>query len=579
MDIPEFLRLYQLRAPQIMWFLGAGASAAAGVPTAHHLTWDFKRTIYCAEQRISIRTCADIGDPGLQTRIQQYFDSRSSYPPENSPDEYAFYFETAYPNEGDRRKVLDVHISAARPSYGHLALASLMKADKIRIVWSPNFDRTIEDAAAQVFGGTANLTCATLDSAAIALNALNEGRWPMLGKLHGDFQSRRLKNTPEELRRQDVMLRDALIQACQRNGLAVIGYSGRDESIIEALSTAMDVSTCFPSGLFWFRRPDQPLLDGVRQLAAKAEAKGVAMHLLEVETFDELMADVVNLIPDLPADITTALDKRLERVSNAPIPAPGKSWPLVRLNAFPIVETPALCRRVVCTIGGAKAVREAVIASESKIIATRRNVGVLAFGRDEDVRSTFESYGITEFDLHGLDAKRLRNESTELGLLYDAVARALARSHPLIGHPSRRGHLMACDSTRANDDGFKALRQAVGPISGKVPKTEIEWCEAFRFKLEHRLDRLWLLLEPSVWVERFDDDTSVDRVRDFRRERLAARYNKNWNALLDAWSQLFTGGAETAEIRAFGIQDGVDAVFKIGKLTAFSARQGEERVR
>jgi NAD-dependent SIR2 family protein deacetylase len=579
MDVPEFLRLYQLRAPQIMWFLGAGASAAAGVPTAHHLTWDFKRSIYCAEQRISIRTCADIGDPSLQARIQQYFNSRGTFPPENSPDEYAFYFEAAYPNESDRRRVLDVHISAARPSYGHLALASLMKADKIRIVWTTNFDRPVEDAAAQVFGGTGNLTCATLDSAAIALSALNEGRWPLLGKLHGDFQSRRLKNTPEELRKQDVLLRDALIQSCQRNGVAVIGYSGRDESIVEALSTAMDARTSFPAGLFWFHRTDQPLLDGVRQLAAKAEARGISMHLLEVETFDELMADVVNLIPDLPAEITTALDKRLQRISNAPIPEPGKSWPLVRLNAFPIVEIPPLCRRVVCTIGGAKEVREAVVAAEAKIIATRRNVGVLAFGRDEDVRSTFESFKITEFDLHGLDARRLRNESMELGLLYDAIARALARTHPLIGHPGRRGHIMACDSTRADDDAFKPLRQAVGPINGIVPKTQIEWSEAFRFKLEHRLERLWLLLEPSVWIERFDDDASVDAVRDFRRERLAARYNKNWNALLDAWSHVFTRGADTAEIRAFGIQDGVDAVFRIGKVTAFSARQGEDRGR
>jgi hypothetical protein len=208
---------------------------------------------------------------------------------------------------------------------GHMALASLMKADKIRVVWTTNFDRTIEDAAAQVFGGTGKLTSATLDSAAIALNALNEGRWPILGKLHGDFQSRRLKNTPEELREQDVLLREALIQACGRHGLAVIGYSGRDESVIEALSTAMDASTPFPAGLFWFRRTDQELLNGVSQLAAKAQAKGVAMHLLEVETFDELMADVVNLIPDLPTEITTVLDRRLERVSNAPIPPSGKA--------------------------------------------------------------------------------------------------------------------------------------------------------------------------------------------------------------------------------------------------------------
>jgi len=575
MEVAEFLRLYQVRAPQIMWFLGAGASAAAGVPTAYHLTWDFKRTLYCAEQRISLRTCADIGDLGLQARIQQYFDSRRTYPPADSSDEYAFYFEAAYPDEGDRRKVLDVHVTAARPSYGHLALASLTKAGKVRVIWTTNFDRTIEDATAQVFGGTGSLTTATLDSAAIALSALNEGRWPMLGKLHGDFQSRRLKNTSEELRKQDVLLREALVQGCQRNGLAVVGYSGRDDSIIDVLLSAMDAAASFPAGLFWFHRTDQSLLPGVRRLADKAQAKGVAMHLLAVETFDELMADVVNLVPDLPAEITSALDKRLERVTNAPIPAPGKNWPIIRLNAFPVIEAPALCRRVVCTIGGAREVRDAVVSSDSKVIATRRNVGVLAFGRDEDVRATFERFTITEFDLHALDPKRLRNESTELGLLYDGMARALGRTFPLLRHSGRRGHLMSVNPARAGDPGFNGLRHAVGQITGKVPKTDVVWCEAFRFRLEQRLGRLWLLLEPTIWLDQFDNDEDVaviDVTRDFRRERLAARYNKSWNAILDAWSQLFTGTSDVAEIRTYGITDGLDAVFKIGKVNAFSAR-------
>ena len=575
MDIPEFLRLYQLRAPEIMWFLGAGASAAAGVPTAYHLTSDFKRTIYCAEQRVSIRSCADIGDPSLQARIQQYFDSRKTYPAADSPDEYASYFETAYPDEGDRRKVLEIHITAARSSYGHLALASLMKAGRVRVLWTTNFDRTIEDAAAQVFGGTATLRIATLDNAAIALNALNEGRWPILGKLHGDFQSLRLKNTSEELRKQDVLLREALVQGCQRSGLAVVGYSGRDESIVDALSGAMDGSASFPAGLFWFRRTDQALLPGVLRLAQKAQEKGVAMHLLAMETFDELMADIVNIMPDLSAELTTALNKRLKRVGNAPIPSAGKNWPIIRFNAFPVVEAPALCRRVVCTIGGTREVRDAVTAAGSKVVATRRNVGVLAFGRDEDIRATFERFTITDFDLHALDLRRLRNESSELGLLYDAMAQALARAYPLDRHSGRRGHLMSVDPARATDSRLSALRQAVGQITGRVPKTDVLWFEAFRFRLERRLSCLWLLLEPTIWVDHFDNDdatTVIDAVRDFHRERLAERYNRSWNALLDAWAQLFTGPSGDTDIRTYGIQDGVDAVFKIGKVTAFSAR-------
>jgi hypothetical protein len=404
--------------------------------------------------------------------------------------------------------------------------------------------------------------------------ALNEGRWPLLGKLHGDFQSRRLKNTSEELRKQDALLRDALIQACQRFGLSVVGYSGRDDSVIEALLTAMDGISPFPAGLFWFHRPEQGLLRGVQQLMAKAESKRIAMHRIEMQTFDELLADVVNLIPDLPSEVTATLDKRLERVSSAPIPNPGHHYPVLRLNAFPVLSVPAICRRVVCAIGGGKEVREAVEKNGSKILAARRNVGVIAFGSDADVRSAFDAFGITEFDLHNIYAGRLRYESAELGLLYDAMARALARTYPLIDHRNRRGHTMVCDPARSSDSSFAALREVTGQISGIVGKTQIKWTEGFRFKLDYRLDRMWLVLEPAVWLDTIGEGDASQMARAFVRERLASRYNKQWNSLLNAWSQLFTSTADSVEVRAFGVADGLDAAFTIGRVTGFSARAG-----
>ncbi len=50
-----------------------------------------------------------------------------------------------------------------------------------------------------VLGGTGRLVVTDLNRAELAREALNEGRWPLLVKLHGDFQSRRLKNTVDEL--------------------------------------------------------------------------------------------------------------------------------------------------------------------------------------------------------------------------------------------------------------------------------------------------------------------------------------------------------------------------------------------
>jgi hypothetical protein len=42
------------------------------------------------------------------------------------------------------------------------------------------------------------------------------------------------------------------------------------------------------------------------------------------------------------------------------------------------------------------------------IQAARTKAGVLAFGSDGDVRKTFACHTITEFDLHSIEARRLR---------------------------------------------------------------------------------------------------------------------------------------------------------------------------
>src|SRR6266446_6924160 len=235
MNLSDFLRLHQIRSPNIMWFLGAGASASAGIPTAFNLIWDFKRTLYCSAQKVSIDSCSDLGSPVLRAKLQHYFDATGNCPPGNSEDEYSHYFKVAYPDEQDRRRYIDQLVAGASPSYGHLALATLLKIDSARIVWTTNFDTTVEDATVKVFGGTSRLVTATLDSAQLAMEAINEGRWPLLAKLHGDFRSRKLKNITTELQAQDAKMRRALVEACKRVGFAVIGYSGRDRSVMDAL--------------------------------------------------------------------------------------------------------------------------------------------------------------------------------------------------------------------------------------------------------------------------------------------------------------------------------------------------------
>lgn len=571
MTIAEFVRIYPLRTPNIMWLFGAGASASAGVPTAEHMTWEFKRAIYCTEQHVSVASASDLGDTILRMRIQRYLDSTRRFPPAGSPEEYAAYFEAAYPSEADRRRHVDRMVSAASPSYGHLVLAALLALDRVRLIWTPNFDRMIEDAVLPLLGSSGRLAVATLDNAELAEHAMNEGRWPLLVKLHGDFQSRRLKNTSEELRAQDAKLRQALVEGCKRFGLAVVGYSGRDGSIMDALEEGIHGGRGYPLGLFWFHRPETPPLPRVTQLIELASASGTEASLIEAETFDEVMGDTLLLIPDIPAALKEHVDVRARRVSEAPLPAPQGGWPVIRLNALPLLSWPSVCRRVVCEIGGAREVRQAIADAQTDLVAARRDVGVIAFGSDVEIRRTFERHNVTNFDIHSIEPARLQRDTAELGLLYDALCRALSRERPLVWFRGRE-HVLIVDVQREHDGVFGNLRAAAGAISGVVPGTSLRWVEGIRIRLEYKLERPWLLIVPFVWVERSADNDALAVSREFVRERRAARFNRQWNQILEAWVSIITSGESATEVRAFGISDGIDAVFSIGSTTGFSRR-------
>ena len=582
MDLTDFIRLHHIRTPNIMWFLGAGASAAANIPTAWNMIWDFKRALYCAAQRVPISACEDLGDPILRDRLQQHFEGLGVFPPSGADEEYTVYFEQMYPDEADRRRYIERMIADATPSYGHHVLAAMMKLDMVRVIWTTNFDRVVEDAAMPVLGGTGRLVVSDLDHATVAREALNEGRWPLLVKLHGDFQSRRLKNTVEELREQDEELRRALIHACGRFGLAVVGYSGRDDSIMRAVEAVLEIDGGFPHGLYWFHRSDGPPLARVMKLIERAARAGVNAHLIEIETFDELFGDLMTLVQDLPENLQRRLDSRARRRTDAPVPAFGNSYPVIRLNALPITSAPEVCRRVKCGIGGAKDVRDAVAKAGAGIVAGRRKSGVIAFGPDTEVRRTFTDHGIELFDVQPLQQYKLQYEdSAETGMVLEALTRALDRERPVRALQRGSRRFLVVDPKRLSNPLLQPLTDAVNAITGTVPGAGLRWIEAVRLRLDQRLGRLWLLLLPTVRLQRTDDNDRFAVGHDFIRERLARRRNSETDVVLNAWVHLILGGEGIADLAAFGIEEdqGIDARFTIAPMTAFSRKFVPQRNR
>src|SRR4051794_18008896 len=105
-----------MRGGSLMWFLGAGASAAAGIPTAWDMIWEFKQQLYVSRRRVSAKIVADLANPAVQRELQSFIDGLNSYPAPGTPDEYAALFEAAYPHESDRRAYIASKLSGAKPS-------------------------------------------------------------------------------------------------------------------------------------------------------------------------------------------------------------------------------------------------------------------------------------------------------------------------------------------------------------------------------------------------------------------------------------------------------------------------------
>ncbi len=566
---------------------------------------DFKAQIFCREANLSKREI-DTADQIWIDRINAYFRQSAILPPDGDPTEYAAAFEAVYPQPRHRRQYIEDAIAKGTPCFGHKVLAGLIAAGMVDCVFTTNFDPLVEDATV-----TANArlpvaaqirpTVAAIDSADRAMRCLNESDWPLVAKLHGDYQSIAIKNTGSELETQDERMRHVLVEAGKRYGLMFVGYSGRDASIMEALNMVLDSPSPFPNGLYWLASSATRLLPAVTSLLTRAQDLGVDVAVVECATFDELAADVVKTA-DLP---TLLYDWVMEgrptpRLVPVQIPtAEARMFPVLRYSALLIEKMPSTARRLTLTSAASAAEIRALL-KERNCRATIASIGreLAVFGNDKELLAALSPLGASLAGEIALDPAK---DSWALGLLYDALIRALARRRPLIPRLKRAGHSLDVATPRDGDNGdrlrrdeqtLKKLRDAYGSaLTGKVPKLGFPFQEGVTVKLEQVDNRWWCGLEPYTFVQiprpdatdtsSRDDPANADSIGarferggdpsgDWRRERWAQRYNKNWAAIIDAWSQLLTGAREPA--RAVGLEDGtgIDGVFELSRYTGWS---------
>lgn len=586
MDQSQLVQLLSESAAQFSWLLGAGTSQSAGLPTAWDVMWDLKRRHYCAQENQQV-SANDLQNPAVQEKISAYMQAQGFLPP-GDPHEYSACFELVFGEDYERQSqylkaiLADDRISL---SVGHRALAAMMSSGLAKAVFTTNFDTVIEKAVAAVAGK--DIAPFHIEGSYAANAALNNDEFPIYVKMHGDFRYQSIKNLSADLLIQDRELGKCLISAGNRFGLVVAGYSGRDESVVALLNEALDGPNPFPQGLFWTVMRGRKPFNAVENMIAKAKTRGVKADVVEIETFDSLMSRLWRQLPNRDVGLVAAVNKSTKVAVNLPVPAVGKTPPILRMNGLPVAATPEHCFELQFRKDQEWAdLRAAEGRAKGAMICTKGS-NVWAWGHEATIRGAFSSnlLGVKPVEL-GDHVRDLTSHLYLKSFIEQGIATALKRGLPLLHWSSRSGSTLIIDRHAPANAALEGIRRCVGgAVHGQIDglmttstpehpvREPVYWAESIQVDFQEVDGRYWLTLSPDVWIwpkwARRDATAFLDK-------RCGGRFNQKADALLSAWIALLLPGDRRGvdhELTAFdGAPGPGNPRFVINDRTAFSRR-------
>lgn len=266
--------------PNYALFLGAGASWYSGVKTADQMVELWRSRLYARAK--------------TKKEYNKWLLDQTWY---NTDGEYAHLFEYLYDEPSQRRDCIEEMLDGSHPNWGYVYLASLLQAHVFNAVITTNFDDLVNEACYLYTDGVRPVVFA--HDSEIANLRLTMAR-PKILKLHGDFLfDSVLRNTGTETERLTQNMQAKLAQLSQEYGLVVVGYGGRDNSVMNILEGLLTDKQCFRHGVYWCLRSGVRPRDKVAKLLEKDRVRAI-----DIAGFDELMAMIHDkAVPNLPATV------------------------------------------------------------------------------------------------------------------------------------------------------------------------------------------------------------------------------------------------------------------------------------
>lgn len=287
--------------------IGAGASISSGIQSATDCIWEWKKDIYLSKNPNASEFYKNTKNESVRSSIQTWIDNEGIYPERDSEGEYSFFAEKAYPIADDRRKYFQSLIEGIEPYVGYKLLCLLIEKEIIKSVWSTNFDGLVVKSAHQ-----ANITPIEITLDSVDRIYRNQSRKEVLSiSLHGDYKYSTLKNTTDELDTQNDVFVEALSRYHNDKNLIVIGYSGRDKSLMKALVHAYSQKG---SGRLYWCGYGHNITQEIKQLIETAQANGREAFYIPTDGFDKTL---LHLCKACFENEKSSLDKIADILSNS----------------------------------------------------------------------------------------------------------------------------------------------------------------------------------------------------------------------------------------------------------------------
>ncbi len=586
MNLEDFINHYISNAPQMMWFLGAGTSRSAGMPSANDIIWDLKRRLYCLKENQDI-TNNELSNEAIRKKIQVYLNSMDC-PPTWSKDEYSYYFKLVLGDNPEiHQKYLEEKLNKAKISInsGHKIFTALMGIQLVKVVFTTNFDEVIETAYAYMTGS--NLQAFNLNGSYAALNALNNENFPIYAKMHGDFRYFEMKNLPEQLKENDSEIEKCFINACSRYGMVVAGYSGRDQNVMNAFDKALENANAFPKGLFWITSVQGNLFPEVISLINKAKEKGVNAHIIEADTFDVFLNSIWKQVADKPTEFDIKIRRAVFEIPKINKFSTSGNYPIIRTNAFPIIQMPKTCRSVETSMAMTMyEFKDKVITAKSSAILTKET-SILAWGSNKEIYKVIPESSILSSEIISIEDKLASfKQNTLIKSFYNrALSISIIQNKPLKLRRKKEKFYAVISSKSENFVNIESIlkkglatynfrtRKSEEPLrlAGLVPgKNDVFWMECVQISIEYFDGNFYMLLVPDIWIEPSEKRKDV---RDFLTDKKKTRYNQVQNNLLNAWREILLSNEKQVTLKLFKEEEMNNAIFVLNTTTAFSYRQ------